>query len=95
MRVAVLIPGVPRFCEPFDKFIKSLESYKIDWYFYLWNNNINQPEALFINPSWEYFIDKSWAYEKIKSNLPTNHSIISLELSDFSSVTYPEVLYLI
>lgn len=37
MRVAVLVPGLPRFCREFDLFIENLPSrVNYDWYFYLW-----------------------------------------------------------
>lgn len=37
MRVAILVPGLPRFCREFDLFIEALEpGHDYDWYFYLW-----------------------------------------------------------
>lgn len=37
MQVAVLVPGLPRFCREFDLFIEALpQGPSYDWYFYLW-----------------------------------------------------------
>ena len=89
MKIAVLVSGLPRFCEEFDSLIELLKNYDTDWYFYLWE----KPYADFhdsVAPSWKNF-SKSWAYDKIKNNLPTHHNIKGLEFGNQEILTIPAV----
>jgi hypothetical protein len=73
-----------------DDFIKTVEPYEqVDWFFWLWRNN--EGAKYFennIGKSW-WTIDKEWAIDKIKSNLPSHHRIAALETGD--RIPCPEV----
>lgn len=78
MRVAALISGLPRFTQDFDHTIQQLLSYdQIDWYFYLWNKDNTYDSR--ITPNWPVN-DPNEVYKKIKSHLPSNNKIASLQI---------------
>lgn len=86
MRIAILLPGQPRFTRNFLTFISNLTGYdRADWFVYITNNNVpsvaNNKQGVSINSQWITF-DPVWAREKIKSWLPDNNIIQSLEISD-------------
>lgn len=82
MRIAVLIAGESRFSPATDTLIDILpksSEYQVDWFFYLnqYSNKVSfRPSS--IADCWKSF-DRSWAIDKIKSRLPSNHSIIEIE----------------
>ena len=97
MRVAVLIQGEPRFCKEFDLFLERLKGYdQADFYFYLWKKS--QPisdyyrsrESVLVAEPWTD-IDRNWAIDKIRSNLPDNCEVIRLELIDQDSLEFPTI----
>lgn len=97
MKVAVLIPGSPRFCSEFDKFISGLVNYSsVDYFCYLWSNNPlpDKPggydEYRLLTDQWRD-PNPSWAQEKIKSNLPNGHHLRGLKFADSSNLVYPKV----
>lgn len=95
MKVAILIPGQPRFTYDFISFISNLKGYKqADVFVYVTNNNVplitNNIEYNRVDDQWATF-DNSWAYEKIKSLLLTNMTIQSFEISDDYRQTFPPV----
>ena len=78
MRVAALISGLPRFTQDFDHTIQKFLSYdQIDWYFYLWNKDNNYDPK--ITPNWP-LNDPNEVYRKIKSHLPANNKVASLQI---------------
>jgi hypothetical protein len=86
MRIAILLPGQPRFTRDFTTFVSNLKGYdQADWFVYITNNNIpsvaNFKWGVSVNSQWINF-DPVWAREKIKSWLPTNNVIQSFEISD-------------
>jgi len=89
MKIAVLISGLPRFCQEFDSLINLLNDYKVDWYFYLWQKSfVDHHDA--IAPNWMN-IDIAWAIEKIKSNLPQHHNIADIQLADLDLLQIPDI----
>jgi len=83
MKIAILLPGQPRFTQDFITFITNLTGYdQADWFVYITNNNVsNFKWCVTMNPLWTVF-DPAWALEKIKSWLPNNNTIRSFEISD-------------
>jgi len=86
MRIAILLPGQPRFTQDFFSFLSNLTGYnQADWFIYITNNNyltsLSLTKDRTISEAWMNF-DPVWAREKIQSWLPTNNIIQSLEISD-------------
>jgi len=86
MKIAILLPGQPRFTQDFITFVSNLTGYDhADWFVYITDNNIpsvaNNKQGVSINPQWITF-DPAWACEKIKSWLPDKNIIQSFEISD-------------
>jgi hypothetical protein len=83
MKIAILLPGQPRFTRDFNTFVSNLTGYdQADWFFYITNNNVtNFKWCVTMHPPWAVF-DPVWALEKIKSWLPDNNTIRSFEISD-------------
>ena len=78
MKIAALISGLPRFTQDFDHAIQQLLSYdQIDWYFYLWNKDNTYDSR--ITPNWPAN-DPNEVYRKIKSHLPANNQVASLQI---------------
>lgn len=83
MRIAILLPGQPRFTRDFNTFVSNLTGYdQADWFVYITNNNVaNFKWCVSMSPSWTTF-DPAWAFEQITSWLPANNIIQSFEISD-------------
>jgi hypothetical protein len=83
MKIAILLPGQPRFTQDFITFVSNLTGYdQADWFVYITNNNVsNFKWCVTMNLPWTVF-DPAWALEKIKSWLPNNNTIRSFEISD-------------
>jgi hypothetical protein len=93
MKVAILIPGQPRFTEDFTKFIRDLTGYEqADWFFYLTNNNTTHGVSHGVNflTPWVNF-NRDWAISKIQSVLPANNFLRALEISDCETAPIPSV----
>lgn len=97
MKIAILISGSPRFYKGLDTFINNLSGFETaDWFVDLWKNNPH-PDKLggydnhvLVAPSWRQ-VDREWAANKIKSNLPNNHQLAALSLYDSRLIEYPTV----
>jgi hypothetical protein len=93
MKIAVLIPGSPRFSKEFDTLIQRVSVCdQVDWYFYLWSESTS-PDKNGMNlvaPKWRN-IDYEWAVEKLQSNLPENHRVVALQLGDLKSIPIPQI----
>ena len=92
MKVAILLQGEPRFCAEFDLFLKNLTGYdQVDWFMYLWKNNNSTANLMsshghrVVAPCWQT-INKEWALDRFNQYLPNNHTVVSLELADQTSV---------
>lgn len=82
MKIAILVPGEPRFCKEFDVFLERLPpDAQIDWFFYLWKNSTYGGSRGLVSPNW-VTIDRDWAFNKIKENLPAYHNIIRVEIGE-------------
>jgi hypothetical protein len=91
MKIAILLPGQPRFTEDFRLFLSNIKGYyQADWFVYITNNNVPTKENVKIASSWGNF-DSDWAYEKIKSMLPVNNVIRSYQISDADLQVFPPV----
>jgi len=89
MRIAVIVPGQPRFSKPFDKFIESLSNIdNVDWFFWLWKNNENMPGRIDMAPNW-LTVDPTWAEKKIKDSLPPTHNLVRFEIGDQDDFVFP------
>jgi hypothetical protein len=91
MRIAILLPGQPRFTEDFNLFLNNLKGYsQADWFVYISNNNTEIKSGVQIGDEWKHF-EPSWAFEKIKSKLPANNYIQSFNISDVDQQSFPEI----
>lgn len=95
MRIAVLIQGEPRFCKEFDLFLERLKGYdQADFYFYMWgksqpiSNYWRSRESVLVAEPWTN-IDRNWAVNKIRENLPANCEVVRFELVDQNSLEFP------
>lgn len=96
MKIAILISGSPRFSSELDQFISNLTGYStVDWFVHTWAHNprpdkLGYEHEILVAPTWRT-VNKEWAIEKIKSNLPVNHQLIDLEIYDSNLLEYPIV----
>lgn len=82
MRIAILLPGQPRFSDNLNSFVSNITGYnQADWFVYITNNNGNVTDHRRISEYWQTF-DAASAYEKIKSFLPKYNFIQSFGVSD-------------
>lgn len=83
MKIAILLPGQPRFTDEFNLFLKNVIGYEqADWFCYLTGHNEDNPSPVRSVPSeWKTF-DKETGMSKLQSMLPPNNFIRSFELSD-------------
>lgn len=95
MRIAVLVPGEPRFSQEFTDFIGQLPNqHSIDWFFWLWQQSPkgSYPNTQFVAESWQTIPNEQWAREKIESNIKgPNHSVASVMVEDKAQWPAPEV----
>lgn len=96
MRIAVLISGSPRFYTGLDTFINNLSGFETaDWFVDLWKNNphpdkLGYENHVLVAPTWRQ-VDREWAVNKIKSNLPPNHQLANLSVYDNDLIEYPVI----
>jgi hypothetical protein len=93
MRVALLIPGEPRFCREFDQLLENLQGYdQIDWFVWLWQDS--QSEAYrgvdVVAPSWRH-LDHSITWDRIQQRLPAQHQLINLTIAHKALYPAPEI----
>jgi hypothetical protein len=95
MKIAILLPGQPRFTGDLDLFLSNLKGYsQADWFCYLSNNSSQveqKSDSIKIHSSWIDY-DIEWARAKIISNLPSGHQLQDFAVSDSESKTWPEVV---
>jgi hypothetical protein len=96
MKIAILLPGQPRFTGDFDTFLKNLSGYtQADWFVYMTNEHVDRQafvdrKGINLLESWINF-DKQWAIDKLQSNLPANNYVRSFEISDCYTKQWPSV----
>jgi hypothetical protein len=96
MRIAILLPGQPRFTRDFRTFLCNLKGYdQADWFVYLTNNSTreeakNKCHTIPIHPEW-FNYDKCWAESRIIQNLPPNNFLKKFEISDVHAQKFPQV----
>jgi len=96
MKIAILLPGQPRFTGDINVFLKNVIGYdQADWFVYMTNNNKPQPlldqnPGVHIGEAWLNY-DVDWAIKKIESNLPGNSRVRAFEISDAEEKTWPDV----
>ena len=96
MKIAILLPGQPRFTGDFDLLLKNLKGYdQADWFITITNHNhdknkFKDHKNIDILESWTEF-DLDWARNKISENLPPNNTIRKIEISDSHTHQWPEV----
>jgi hypothetical protein len=68
---------------------------QVDWFFYVWRTSpptstfaLNEYEL--VSKNWQN-IDREWALNKFKENLPPNHTVASLELADQDMIDIPTI----
>jgi hypothetical protein len=91
MKIAIILPGQPRFTKDFDNFLSNLTGYdQADWFVYITNDNIPTKQGVGIPNGWSKF-DPDMAFEKIKSKLPKNNYIQDFRISDVDQHIFPSV----
>jgi len=85
MKIAILLPGQPRFTPGFTDFLSKLKGYDTaDWFVYFTNNNVNlttnRPWAI-IPSQWENF-EWEWGHNQVQSMLPPNNYVRYFGISD-------------
>ena len=67
MKIAILLPGQPRFTGDFNNFISNINGYEqADWFVYITNNNVSTKPEVQLSTFWSNF-DPTEAFEKIKN----------------------------
>lgn len=91
MKIAILLPGQPRFTNDFNLLLNNLIGYdQADWFCYLTGNNLPSPVPEREVPlEWKNF-DKDTGMLKLQSMLPPNNVIRSFELSDCDTASISE-----
>jgi hypothetical protein len=93
MRVALLIPGEPRFCKEFDQFLQNLQGYhQVDWFVWLWQNSQCEEHrgVDVVAPSWRQ-LDHSTTWARIQQHLPVQHQLINLTIARKELYPSPQV----
>lgn len=93
MRVAMLIPGEPRFCREFDSFLDNLRGYtSIDWFVWLWQSSQSEVDrgVDVVAPSWRS-LNHAAAHARLVKLLPQGHTLASLTIADRSHFPPPQV----
>jgi hypothetical protein len=93
MRVALLLPGEPRFCREFDQLLENLRGYtSVDWFVWLWQGS--QSEAYrgvdLVAPIWQH-MDHSMTRDRIQQRLPSGHQLINLTIAPKELYPAPQV----
>lgn len=94
MRVALLLPGEPRFCREFDQLLENLRGYtSVDWFVWLWQSSQCEEHrgVDVVAPSWRY-LDHSIARDRIRQRLPAQHRLINLTIADKALYPPPQVV---
>ena len=93
MKIAILLPGQPRFAKDFENFLKNLQGYdQADWFCYLTNNNRVDDVSpdVRISKEWMNF-NVEEGRKKLESFLPSNNYIQSFEISNCETVFCPTI----
>ena len=97
MRIAILLPGEPRFTGDLRNFLNNLKGYdQADWFVYLTNSPTREDLKIknsHIIPPHDKWInyDIEWATSKIIENLPNNNFLKKFEISDVHLQQWPPV----
>jgi len=82
--------------------VKNIE--QVDWFFYMWSNTEQQSDAevaelraqlqyphskgyTLVAPNW-CDVNRDWAMEKLRSNIPAHHNIVRAEFVDHRGLTF-------
>jgi hypothetical protein len=91
MKIAILLPGQPRFSLGFNTFLSNLTGYdSADWFVCISGTRDSHHSIKLLADSWNNF-SQDWAHEKIKSMLPERNYIQSFEISDDEQQEFPDV----
>jgi hypothetical protein len=93
MRVALLLPGEPRFCREFDLLLENLRGYTtVDWFVWLWQDSQCEEHrgVDVVAPSWRH-MEYETAHSRLNSYLPAGHQLINLSIENRSSYPPPRV----
>jgi len=93
MKIAILLPGQPRFEPDFDSLLKNLTGYDhADWFCYITNDHqleLHLTKSKLLD-FWVDIKDEIAAKEWIQSKLPPNNTVRKLEFSDWRSANLPD-----
>jgi hypothetical protein len=96
MKIAILLPGQPRFTGDFKTLLRNLKGYhQADWFVYLTNSPTREEarvkdHTIPIHSEWINY-NIAWAESKIIQNLPPNHFLKKFEISDVHVQKFPQV----
>jgi hypothetical protein len=93
MRIAILLPGQPRFTKDFTNFLTNLKGYdSADWFCYITNNNRTDDvsQDVSISNEWMTF-DPTEAKNRLQSYLPNNNHIRAFEISNCEEIAMPAI----
>jgi hypothetical protein len=96
MRVALLLPGEPRFCSEFDLFLENLRGYdQVDWFVWLWKDSRSEEHrgVDLVAPSWQH-LEHQTTHDRLVSYLPPGHQLTKLSIVDKSQhPSAPQVVH--
>jgi len=98
MKTALLVFGLPRFCQEFNTQLDKLQNSEIEWIVAIWKNY--PPEVMFgenlwrnkLNtPTWENTVtDNDSAREYLEARMPEGHVLRHVELVDWND--FPNIM---
>ena len=93
MRIAILLPGQPRFNKDFTNFLNNLQGYdQADWFCYITNNNRTDDVSKDVNIPAEWItFDIEEAKDRLYSYLPANNHIRAFDISDCEQIPIPSI----
>ena len=93
MKIAILLPGQPRFTKDFTNFLNNLQGYtSADWFCYITNNNRTDDVSQDVRISEEWLnFDPTEGKNKLESYLPANNYIRAFEISDCEHIPIPPI----
>lgn len=85
-QIAALISGEPRYWRDFDLFLEHTQHLAIDWHILHWTNSPNTDKGQVVAKYWQYDLTEQRAREKLRANLPPNHTIATIHIEDQSHI---------
>lgn len=94
MKIAMLLPGEPRFCREFDQLLSNLQTsgHSVDWFVWLWQCSPRDIRANFdvVSPWWQTAVAESIRL-RMQHLLPPGHQVVNCTVNSKQDWPAPRV----